>query len=53
MIVPDGETLRGPGGEIVRIRTLLATVRGWRYSPNMCSPIAPSADMSAAGGAAD
>jgi len=30
-------------GEIVRTRTLLATVRGPRYSPNMCSPIASSA----------
>ncbi len=28
--------------QIVRFRTLLATVRGPRYSPNMCSPIASS-----------
>ena len=28
---------------IVRLRTLLATVRGPRYSPNMCSPTASSA----------
>ena len=25
-------------GAMVRLRTLLATVRRWRYSPNMCSP---------------
>jgi hypothetical protein len=34
-------TGRGEAGrcrEIVRLRTLLATVRGGRYSPNMCSP---------------
>jgi hypothetical protein len=33
-----------PGeGRIVRPRTLLETVRGGRYSPNMCSLIASSA----------
>jgi hypothetical protein len=36
-------------GEIVRIRTLLESIRGGRYSPNMCSPTASTA----ASGAAD
>jgi hypothetical protein len=36
-------------GEIVRIRTLLESIRGGRYSPNMCSPVASTA----ASGAAD
>jgi hypothetical protein len=35
---PAGVTKGGVGEEIVRVGTLLATVRGPRYSPNMCSP---------------
>ena len=44
MIVARGaEASRRPGAEIGSwLRTLLETVRGWRYSPNMCSPIASS-----------
>jgi hypothetical protein len=48
MIVGARRGLRGRR-EIVRLRTLLETVRGGRYSPNMCSPIASTA----ASGAAD
>jgi hypothetical protein len=43
MIVAARRTLHGVGAEVVRLRTLLATVRGGRYSPNVCSPIASSA----------
>jgi hypothetical protein len=38
MIVAGHGKAAAAGEEIVRIRTLLATVRGPRYSPNMCSP---------------
>jgi hypothetical protein len=37
MIVGEAGSSVGPG-EIVRLRTVLATVRDGRYSPNMCSP---------------
>jgi hypothetical protein len=42
MIVGAGRKLSGKA-EIVRLRTLLETVRGGRYSPNVCSPIASTA----------
>jgi hypothetical protein len=53
MIVGEGGKPSRRERQIVRLRTLLETVREARYSPNMCSPIAPSAHMIAAGGAAD
>jgi hypothetical protein len=43
MIVGARGKLSGARWEIVRPRTLLETVRGGRYSPNMCSPIASTA----------
>jgi hypothetical protein len=43
MIVAGHGALSRIVGEMVRPRTLLATIRGPRYSPNMCSPIASSA----------
>jgi hypothetical protein len=49
MIVAECRNARRTDGEMVRIRTLLETVRGGRYSPNVCSPI----ESSAADGAAD
>jgi hypothetical protein len=43
MIVAASRKAARPAGEFVRIRTLLESVRGGRYSPNMCSPIASTA----------
>ena len=42
MIVAAHRDAPGAPGEMVRIRTLLETVPGWRYSPNVCSPTARS-----------
>ena len=46
---PPGST---EAGAIVRVRTLLATVRGGRYSPNMCSLTSSSATDTADGSSA-